>query len=185
VLRVFIAVDLPAELKQTVASLHTDLRGARWAKPHQLHITLRFMGDTPDEALPTLRERLARVEAPAFELALRGLGVFPPGAGKPRVLWLGITPTDPLVALERKIDTALASAVSPGPEPEREFSPHLTLARLDGKPDAGLPRLLAQNADFQSHPWKVEAFHLYKSTLHKAGAVHEALFTYSLGTIRR
>jgi 2'-5' RNA ligase len=183
-LRLFVAVDLPGEQRQAVAALHTELRGARWAKPHQLHITLRFMGDTPEESLATIRDRLARVESPAFELALRGVGVFPPGARKPRVLWLGLAPAEPLIALEREIDQALA-AVLPKPAKQRGFSPHLTLARLDGKLDEELPRFLAQHADYGSARWKVDSFLLFRSTLHPSGAVHEVLATYDLPRIHR
>jgi 2'-5' RNA ligase len=181
-LRLFVAVDLPASEQQAVAALCTDVRGARWVKPHQLHITLRFMGQTPDEDLPAIRQRLALVEAPSFHLALHDVGVFPAPAQKPRVLWLGLAPPEPLVRLKREIDRALL----PHPQEEkREFSPHLTLARLSGKPDESLSHFLAQHGNHRGPDWPVAGFRLYQSTLRSSGAVHELLATYALPEICR
>jgi len=93
-LRLFIAIDLPAELRSTVAGLCRGVAGARWVRHEQFHITLRFLGDTAEERLTDLRERLHQVAVPGFSLRLKGAGVFPPPGGrKPaRVLWLGLDP---------------------------------------------------------------------------------------------
>ena len=187
-LRLFVAVDLPASERHAVARLCTNVHGARWVKPHQLHITLRFMGHTPEEELPAIREQLARVEVPSFELAVQGVGVFPPAARRPRVLWLGVAPREPLARLEREIDRALAAknlAPHPAREPARQFSPHLTLARLSGKPDETLTHFLTRHANYRGASHFVESFHLYGSTLHPSGAVHEVLATYPLSPICR
>jgi 2'-5' RNA ligase len=174
-LRLFLAVDLPEPIRQNVAALCTQVNNARWVKPHQLHITLRFMGQTPDDALAGIRDQLAQVQVPTFKLALRGAGVFPGGTSpKPaRVLWLGLDPEEPLAHLKRTLDARL------GPDTERSsFSPHLTLARFTSKPDATLTQFLSQQHNYRSVPWPVACFHLYKSTLHPNGAVHEVVATY-------
>lgn len=182
-LRLFLAVDLPSPVRQEVAALRTQVNGARWVKTHQLHITLRFMGQTPDDALAELRERLDRVQVPAFDLALRGAGVFPGGASKrARVLWLGLEPVEPLACLKRALDAGL------GPDAARagqEFSPHLTLARFTEMPDATLAQFLARHRDYQSAHFRVAWFKLYQSTLHSRGAVHDVLATYPLAEIAR
>jgi 2'-5' RNA ligase len=184
-LRLFVAVDLPPSLQQAVAALCPEVRGARWVKPHQLHVTLRFMGQAPEEELPAIQERLVAVTAPAFALSLHGVGSFPPAARKPRVLWLGLEPQAPLLDLKREIDRNLGDLGLPAGAARREFSPHLTIARLAGRPDEGLTRFLAQPADLRGMAWKVEGFRLYRSTLGPGGAVHDVLATYSLGKICR
>jgi len=65
-LRLFVAVDLPAELRPVVAGLAQGIGGARWTRPEQLHVTLRFLGDTPEDRLVDLRARLRQVRMPGF-----------------------------------------------------------------------------------------------------------------------
>ena len=178
-LRLFVAVDLPAELRPAVARLCQGIRGARWTRPEQLHITLRFLGDTPEDRLGDMRARLRQVRIPSFELALRGTGVFPPvGARRPpRVLWLGLDPAEPLRALKDAVDGAL------GPDPEtakRGFSPHLTLARFPTRPRHDLDRFLTEHAGFDGGSFWASNFHLYQSTLRPQGALHEIVESFPL-----
>jgi 2'-5' RNA ligase len=178
-LRLFIAVDLPAELRPVVARLLQGIGGARWTRPEQLHITLRFLGDTPEDQLVDLRARLRQVRIPHFELAPRGMGVFPPvGGRKPaRVLWLGLDPPEPLAALKHAVDGVL------GPDPEtakRGFSPHLTLARFPTRPRNDLDTFLGEHAGFDGGRFMVNNFHLYRSTLRPQGALHEIVESYPL-----
>jgi len=179
-MRLFIAVDLPPDLRPRVAKLCQGIGGARWIRPEQLHITLRFLGDTPEEQLADMQQKLRQVAVPGFSLALTGPGVFPPPGGrKPaRVLWLGLNPTAPLQTLKLAIDGVL------GPDPEtaqRGFSPHLTLARLTTKPRRDLDDFLAKHAGFAAGPFPVPDFHLYRSTLRPEGALHEIVESYPLG----
>jgi RNA 2',3'-cyclic 3'-phosphodiesterase len=178
-LRLFLAVDLPPAIAPQLLALCQGLAGARWSNPAQLHLTLRFLGDTPEEELPALRARLGAVAVPAFALGLRGVGVFPKKRRPARVLWTGVAPAEPVVALRTAIDQVL------GPDPEeaeRGFSPHLTLARFRDDPGRALEDYLERWGAFASATWPVEAFHLYRSTLGRDGAVHDILQSYRLGT---
>jgi len=179
VLRLFIAVDLPAELRPVIARLCQGIGGARWTRPEQVHITLRFLGDTAEDRLAALRAGLREVCTPRFEIALRGTGVFPPpSARKPaRVLWLGLEPPESLRALKDTVDGVL------GPDPEtakRGFSPHLTLARFPTRTRSDLDRFLAEHAGFDGGRFLVSSFHLYRSTLRPQGALHEIVESYPL-----
>jgi 2'-5' RNA ligase len=182
VLRLFLAVDLPDPVRREIVALCTQVNQARWVKPHQLHMTLRFMGQTPDDGLAEIRNRLANVQVPAFDLALQSAGVFPGVAStkRARVLWLGLEPMEPLVRLKHAIDACL------GPDAERGnqgFSPHLTLARFTGRTDATLTQFLSRYQAYHGERFRVACFKLYQSTLHSRGAVHEVMATYPLAEI--
>jgi 2'-5' RNA ligase len=179
-LRLFLAVDLPDPVRRQVAALFDPATSARWTKPEQLHITLRFMGKTPEEALPGIRRRLSEIRHPAFELSLGGAGIFPEGAHptNARVLWLGIRGTEALAALKSALDKCL-DGVAP-PDEKSSFSPHLTLARFPRRPDQTLARFLDANRGFCSADWKVTCFRLYKSTLSSQGSLHEVIDEYAL-----
>lgn len=182
-LRLFIAADLPVELREEVAARMVGVHGARWVKVEQLHITLRFLGDNRDEDLPSLKQRLAAVRRPAFRLRLHGVGVFPETREgtrsrppPPKVLWIGIEPAAEISALKTAIDDALDVA----PRDTAVFLPHLTVARFPARPDSSLSGFLATNQDYLSPDWLVDRFHLYRSTLRREGALHEKLESYPL-----
>jgi 2'-5' RNA ligase len=160
VLRLFVAVDLPVAERLRLAALQTTMTGARWIPTSDLHLTLRFLGAVPSNALPALEAALARVSGPAFSLALSGVGVFPSPATRraAHVLWAGIAPAPALVALKAAIDGAL------GPDTEgRPYTPHVTLARLDQAPAAALGAFLDRHRALAGAPFPVTAFHLYES----------------------
>ena len=176
-MRLFVAIDLPEPAAAEARALCKGLSGAHWSNPAQLHLTLRFLGELPEDRLDWLRGQLAFVARPPFELALRGLGVFPKKRRPARVLWAGVAPQEPAVALKAAIDGAL------GPDTEsaeRGYSPHLTLARLREDPGPALDRYLTQHAGFCGTAWTVDAFLLYRSTLGRDGATHEVLQRYPL-----
>jgi RNA 2',3'-cyclic 3'-phosphodiesterase len=176
-MRMFIAIDLPPAVAAEVRAICKGLPAAHWSNPAQLHLTLRFLGEMPAEAVEGLRGELSRVTGAGFELGLRGVGVFPKKRRPARVLWTGVTPEAPACALKDAIDAVL------GPDPEaaeRGFSPHLTLARFRDDPGPALADYLARQAAFASATWAVGAFHLYKSTIGHDGAVHELVQDYPL-----
>ena len=179
-LRLFLAVDLPEAQRRQIAALCDHVTNARWTKPEQLHITLRFMGKTPEAALPEIRRRLSEIRWPALELSLAGVGVFPEGArpANTRVLWLGLRGAEALSALKSALDRCLAG-VAP-PEEKIGFSPHLTLARFPRRPDSTLDRFLDTNRGFRTAGWRVHCIQLYKSTLSPQGALHEVIDAYHL-----
>ena len=116
----------------------------------------------------------------AFGLSLRGVGVFPPQPSRrspPRVLWVGLAPVDRLSALKQAIDQAL------GPDPEmaeREFHPHVTLARWKDPPGPELARFLDRHAGLASPAFAVRDFHLYESRTLPEGAVYTRLHSFNL-----
>ncbi len=133
-IRSFIAIDLNAEIQQKLGDVIRRLKPfsanvVRWVPENNIHITLKFLGDTSPTNLEILKKILT-VEASrirSFDLKVEGLGAFP-SLRRPRVIWVGVETPPVLLAMQRAIDTE-TQRLGYTPE-ERPFSPHLTLGRL-------------------------------------------------------
>lgn len=133
-MRVFLALELGEDLRAGVEALLRELgprlRQARWVPPENVHLTLRFLGETSEEVVRGLVERLrpALDGVPPFAVTFAGLGVFP-DPRRPRVLWVGVpSPPPALFEAQSAIERAVREA---GLSPERRpFEPHLTVARF-------------------------------------------------------
>lgn len=177
-MRLFIAVDLPAEIKREIGALHPlALKSAKEVPLSQLHLTLRFIGDADPSAFDLIRSALRKVSSAPFSLRLRGIGVFP-NAKRPRILWSGFDPSPPLLALQSMVEETLTGAGLA--REDRPFVPHLTLARFRIADSAELGAYLQGHRDFQSTAWTVSAFHLYSSRLDPGGAIHKIEESYKL-----
>src|SRR6516164_1048665 len=114
-LRLFVGIDFPPELKLRLSLLSSGIPGARWVDPGNFHLTLRFIGETGEAVAADIDDALTRLRAPRFTLQLAGTGVF--GSGdRPRSLWVGVERSPELVALRDKIEQALIRLGLP-PEP--------------------------------------------------------------------
>jgi RNA 2',3'-cyclic 3'-phosphodiesterase len=172
-LRLFVGIDLPPEIKLRLSLLCTGVPGARWVDAGNLHVTLRFIGEVDEGMAADIDEALAPIRAPRFALALAGVGHF-----GTRMLWAGVERNPALLHLHEKIESAI---VRTGFEPEgRRYAPHVTLARLKGPPDPRLHGFLAAHALFRAEPFPVERFSLVASYLTKSGAIYEDQADYEL-----
>ena len=175
--RLFVAMDLPESVVDELAVFCCGMPGARWVMPEQLHLTLRFVGEVDGGLFREIREALMAVDGGAFDLRVKGFGYFPPRK-QPRVLWAGVEPADEVIALRNRVERAL---VRLGLEPEaRKFSPHITLARLDGTPIGKVTQFLAGNSLYASPTFTVSEFRLYSSVLTPKGAIHTSEASYPL-----
>lgn len=179
-LRLFVAIDAPAEVRTALGALSERLRGISWVPPGQLHLTLRFVGATPSARVDEVIRRLDRIQVESFLLPVTGIGSFPPGR-PPRVMWAGVGTGHPrLFQLRQRVDDALLAAGLTDLD-VRSFHPHFTLARCgSGVSPAAVAGYLKKHESFEGPPFRVEAFTLYKSTLIAGGAVHEPLCTVAL-----
>src|SRR5579883_2235438 len=135
-LRLFVGIGLPPELKLRISTLCAGVPEARWVDPGNYHVTLRFIGEVDEGAASDVDAALSGVRARRFALTLAGVGSF-----NARNLFVGVERNADLVHLQEKVESAVARS---GIEPEsRRFAPHVTLARLKGKPDARLGHYLA------------------------------------------
>lgn len=174
-MRLFAAIALPDEIAASLQLLQAGVPGARWATRDQLHLTLRFVGET-DGSDGIVADALQSVSASSFRLVLRGVGQF--GGKNPNTLWAGVEASEPLMHLQRKIESALQRAGLPAET--RKYSPHVTLARLRHTPRGRLMEFLAQNALFASAPFEVPGFVLYSSLLASGGSLYRAERAYPL-----
>jgi 2'-5' RNA ligase len=176
-LRLFVGIGFPPELKLQLSLLCSGISEARWVDPGNFHLTLRFIGEISESVAADIDDALARIRARRFSLQLAGAGVFG-GADKPRSLWVGVERSPDLVALHDKIERAL---IRVGLAPElRKFSPHITLARLHRPPLEKLSPFLAAHAQFRAVPYPVEGFSLIASFQTKAGSIYEDQADYPL-----
>ena len=180
--RLFLAIDLPERIIDDISATYQAIHGARWMREEQLHITLRFYGETPGDREDVLVKALGNIAEPPFSLRLKGVGHFPP-RGEPRILWVGIAAQERLMRLASLIENV---SVKTGFERERRnFSPHLTVARLHRVSPDRVAQYLVGNSLFSTEPFEVRDFHLYASHLGKAGATYtkEASFRLEAGPL--
>ena len=173
--RLFVALALPEEVRARLAGLAAGIRGARPVPAHQLHLTLRFIGEVTEAVGAQVEAELARASAPAFELAIRGAGAF---GRPPRTLWAGVAPPEEVAALAAQVERAVV--VSGLPPEERPFSPHVTLARLKGAPPFQVRDFLEAHRTLASEPFAITEVRLYGSVLSSKGAEHTVLARFPL-----
>lgn len=149
-MRLFVALEVPApprrEVRRRVEGVRDRLPRARWVDLDNLHLTLLFLGPTPETAVPALAAKLRQAFArcPPLDLRLASGGTFPPGRSA-RVAWVGVDGPEKLMTLQADVTAAAVEAL--GFEPEaRPYHPHVTLARC---PD----------------PWRREAIDKFNNAL--------------------
>lgn len=175
--RLFVALDLPSDIKNSLSPLTSGLGDVRWTLPEQQHLTLRFIGEIDNGKANDVADALCLVPGIPFELQLKGIGHFPP-RGEPRVIWAGVTKSRELKDLKRRIDKALKQAHLSADQ--QKYAPHVTLARLRRPPDAGLADYLMQHSLYQSEPFPISSFHLYSSWLQPEGPEYQLEASYRL-----
>jgi len=175
-LRLFVGIEFPPELKLRLSLLQSGIAGARWIDPGNFHLTLRFIGEIDEGTAADVDEALLPLKSRPFSVQLGGVGVF--GGDKLRTLWVGVEREPALLTLQGKIELALIRAGLP-PEP-RKFAPHVTLARLRDPRRGELQEFLAAHAQFRAAPLRVDRFSLIASYPTKAGSVYEDQADYPL-----
>lgn len=176
-MRLFIAIELPAEIKRSLWMLRCDLPGARWVAPEQMHLTLAFLGEVEDEQVGPLRAALARINLPPFALSFTSTGCFP-NRQRPRVLWVGLAPAPRLAQLAAAVQEVLL--LCDLPVEERPFSPHITLARLNFPAAQEVGVFLDQSLPPRLPLLAVREFILFQSRLGAHGAEHLPLQSFPL-----
>jgi len=178
--RLFVALEIPPEVRERLTSLVQDLRAAapqlKWVRVENLHLTLKFMGEADIAKLATIRSALSGVRSrEAIEFRVGRLDFFP-DKKRPRVFWVGVEAEPELARLASDIDTALVTLGFP--REERAFTPHLTLARLEGtRLSEKFREAIAKRATQEFGSVQAE-FHLIGSKLRPMGAEYTTVQSF-------
>ena len=187
-IRAFIAIELPQEIKDTLAHWQAQLKEggnlpAKWVSPESIHLTLKFLGNIDSSMVPHITQAMAHAAlgiAP-FRLELGQLGAFP-NIKRPRVVWLGVEgELAPLKSLHEGIERALEPLGFP--KEERSLSPHLTLGRVKERVSSQETQkleALLKTCEGGKGDIPVEAIHLIRSTLTPRGAVYSTIASVNL-----
>ena len=189
-LRLFIAVDLPDDALRYIGETVGELRrhgisGIRWIRGEGVHLTLKFLGNAPEEQVPGILSSMwsAVARTPAFVLHVHGAGAFP-NMRAPRVLWLAIQgDTEPLRMVHERLEAALEAQGFA--REARAFSAHLTLGRMNGRMTAAALERLTHAIEglWAAHPLAlpVTALSLMESKLTPGGAIYRRVGQAPLG----
>ncbi|MFH1662806.1 MAG: RNA 2',3'-cyclic phosphodiesterase [Chloroflexota bacterium] len=188
-IRAFIAIELPAELRQELARLQASLKSdsqprIKWANPDGIHLTLKFLGNIPVSNIDRITQAMtdAAIQITPFYLETEALGAFP-NLKRVQVIWVGLDgETDKLNQLQQLIETNLVQLGFAAEQ--RQFKPHLTLARLGMDVSSGerqrLGELIAATSFKKGKRVKVDSINLIKSQLTREGAVYSRIFSAGL-----
>jgi 2'-5' RNA ligase len=171
-MRLFIAFGVSESAHTYFLQLQKKLTGAKLTFTKEFHLTLKFLGEMTPVQSDEIKKRLSKVKFAPFTAKLNGTGVFPEN-GTPRVVWIGIEPREIICELQKQIDEALNGLFSK----EKEFRPHITLARVkevqDEKFAGNIKKLKVEPISFE-----VKEFKLIESQLTSEGPVYKDIVAY-------
>jgi 2'-5' RNA ligase len=197
-MRIFVAFDITPEIRARISAFLDAMRryapDAKWVTPESLHVTLKFLGEQPRERVQEIQRALAAVPGQALEITFRNCGFFPTTNRSARVFWIGVEAGEPLRALARDVDEAVSHF---GLEREKDYRPHLTLARARPEPRGAerspvakwrssgqqflqLQSELADSPAPQFGTMTAREFFLYESQLSPKGARYSKIAGFSL-----
>ncbi len=187
-MRCFIAIDIPEEIRADLVDLQKKLAGrvdihkgdVKWVEPEGMHLTLKFLGEVPDNQVVEVCNIARDVAArhPAFDLDVKEVGAF--GGQSARVLWVGAGLHSPeLLQLQQDLEEQLEQAG--WPKEGRQFSAHLTLCRIrNSKAGEKLAKLAEQYKDFDLGTIRGDSLSVYESQLRPEGPIYTRLGNYRL-----
>jgi RNA 2',3'-cyclic 3'-phosphodiesterase len=190
ILRTFIAVELDEALRSAIGRVQGKLKrvaprgGVKWVAPDNIHLTLKFLGDTPRSRIPQVEAALqtACAACAPFEFSVEGRGCFP-NFHRPRVIWVAVRDKGQLLArLQRDVERYVAPLG--WPTEERSFSPHLTVGRVakgaDRATEAEIGQSVERSVVEQIGVQRVTGISLIQSDLLPAGPVYSRLLVVPL-----
>lgn len=186
-LRTFIALPISFETGKALFAMQQCLKRsedvrARWVRPGAFHITLRFIGDTPQRLVPDVAEAVRRsaAEHHCCSLSFQGIGAFG-SPSRPRVIWANISSgRDAVTRLAERINARLQGVLGDPPD-TLAFRPHITLGRVRSVPDGfDIREWSAACQELSAGPELVRRVVLYQSRLSSQGSIYTELASLPL-----
>ena len=177
-MRLFVGLSLTNTIRQRLGYLASGLDNARWVKPENYHLTLRFIGEASAQDAADLDFILSAINSESFHLQFCGMGYFGK-AEKPRSIWVDVVPNKALFWLQGKVERSVINAGF-GAE-GRKFKPHVTLARFRARKPRNFASYFSENGAFSTAPFLVKSFTLFESNLGYGGSNYVAVNEYPLG----
>ncbi|MFG1420385.1 RNA 2',3'-cyclic phosphodiesterase [Roseixanthobacter liquoris] len=180
--RLFTALEIPSQIGDSLSLMRGGLSGARWMDPENYHVTLRFIGDVDDAKARDIALMLGQVRRRAFEMSIGGLDQF--GGHKPRVIYASVRPNPALLELQAEHERIMQRLGLPA---ERNYKPHVTLARLRDTSSRQVADYLATRGFFRSESFLATRFVLFSSRDSVGGGpyVEEAAYPLDGGAALR
>lgn len=178
--RIFFAIVIPEEIKDKLELLQGRLvvepGAVKWVEKQNLHLTLQFIGETPDGQIQKFLDDAASVAETVsrFTIKIRGFGSFP-STFRPRVLWAGVDE-----GKEKVQQLAAELSKRTGIQTEKPFSPHVTLGRVHQGRTVRISNAMLSERDFYAGAVSVEGFVCMESTLTPKGPVYREIARFSL-----
>ena len=183
--RIFIAINLPENIKKKLAAFQEQFLGtpAKWTRPDNFHITLLFLGNVQEEEIPQIIEKVqaATESVEAFTLDLNRITFFPEQKIPPRMIWARGEPVEELTALQKKISSSLSQFSEVADENNKNFTPHITLARVNQWEFRQIDpeeREVINEDIFLKIP--VNSIEIMESELRKGGSAYSVLQSFNL-----
>ncbi|GJL77660.1 MAG: 2'-5' RNA ligase [Nitrospinaceae bacterium] len=176
-LRLFLAIDIPNSARGKITAVQSFYKtlnlDASWVKPSNMHLTVKFLGNTQPGLIPKIKERIARITktTPVFSIKLRNVGAFP-NLSRPRVLWVGVEETEGrLDSLKEKIELEMMHLGFPADH--KKTVHHLTLGRIKSRKGVeGLKKAVESSQRIDIEPFDVSSVQLIKSALTPKGSIY-------------
>ena len=179
-IRSFIAFELPAGVISLLDNVQQELKSlrlkARWVRPQNIHLTLKFLGNIKPADIEDIGGAMADAvrDCAPFTLTVGGIGFFP-GIKRPRVIWVGLGGAKPtLLNLQRNLEDRLATVGFP--KEKRSFKAHLTLGRIRQAVNPNtVGQAMQDYSDLGNLQFTADRIILFKSDLKPSGAVYSQL----------
>ena len=173
-MRAFIAIEIPKEVKDILYSLQnkqvSGFSKINWVHKKNLHLTLKFLADLPEDKLEKIKSLLKEIRFKRFDVSLGDLGFFP-SEDYIKIVWVSLEPEVKIMELQQEIDSKLSEFF----KLEDRFAVHLTLGRVKFIKDAPLFRNIMLNQEIKKLKFEVSGFSLIRSELTKNGPKYELL----------